>query len=75
MGSDQSELDRAAIQKSYKEHLARLGLVEPRYETDSRTKQPVFDSLRGGLKVRGYDITGLGRLLLRQIELADDGPS
>jgi len=75
MGSSQAELDKAAIQKSYKEHLTRLGLLEPRYETDIRTKQPVFDGFRSGLKIRGYDITGLGRLLLRQIELVGDGPS
>jgi len=75
IGSTQGERDKAALQRSYKEHLGQLGLLEPRYETDTRTKQPVFDSFRGGLKIRGYEITALGRLLLRQIELAGDASS
>lgn len=75
MGSSQAELDKGALQRSYMQHLVQLGLLEPRYQTDSRTKQPVFDSFRGGLKVQGYDITPLGRLLLRQIELDEKTPS
>ena len=71
MGSSQAELDKHAIQKGYKEHLERLGLLAPIYETEMRTKQPVFDSFRGGLKVRRYEITPLGRLLLSQIELGE----
>ena len=72
IGSSQEEIDKYALQNSYKEHLARLGLIEPRYETDIRTKQPLFDSLRGGLKIRSYEITSLGRFLLRHIELGSD---
>jgi hypothetical protein len=67
MGSSEAEMDN---QKSYKEHLNRLRLLEPRYEIDPKTKQPVFDH-RGGFKIRGYEITRLGRLLLRQIELGN----
>jgi hypothetical protein len=69
LGSDPETLDKDALQKSYKEHLCSLGLLRHRYETDSKTKQPVFDNFTGGLKVRGYDITPLGRLLLRSIDL------
>jgi hypothetical protein len=72
IGSPQAEIDKHALQASYKEHLARLGLIEPRYETDIRTKQPIFDSFRGGLKLRNYEITSLGRLLLRYIEVGSD---
>ncbi len=68
-GSGQETLDKRALQESYKEHLTSLGLLKQRYETDSKTKQLVFDSYTGGPKVRGYDITPLGRLLLRQIDL------
>ena len=69
MGSGQETIDSYALQSSYKEHLSTLGLLSPRYEVDSRTKQPVFDSRTGNLKLKGYEITSLGRLLLRQIAL------
>lgn len=57
------------MQDSYKEHLTGLGLLRQRYETDMKTKEPVFDNYTGAQKVRGYDITPLGKLLLRHIGL------
>lgn len=72
MGSGQGTIDSYALQSSYKEHLAALGLLSPRYEIDSRTKQPVYDSRTGNLKLKGYEITSLGRLLLRQIALSSE---
>jgi hypothetical protein len=64
--------DRSALQKSYKEHLCRLGLLERRYETELGTDAPRFDRVTGGMKVRGYQLTPLGGLLLRHIGLAAD---
>jgi len=64
--------DKAGLQVSYKEHLTQVGLLERQYRTDMRTKQPEFDSFSGGMKVRGYQLTALGRLLLREIGLADE---
>ncbi len=72
LGCDQAALDKKALRDGYKKHLAELGLLEPEYETDMRTKQPMFDSLTGGLKLHGYGITPLGKLLLRQISLTTD---
>jgi hypothetical protein len=72
IGAPQEDLDKSALQESYKEHLGQIGLLECRYDTDIRTRQPVFDSFTGGLKVRGYQITLLGKLLLRHIGLAND---
>lgn len=71
MGSSDVEVDKEALQKSYDEHLTRLGLLRPRYGIDSRTKQPEFDS-RGAQKVRGYELTRLGLLFLRHIGIAVD---
>lgn len=71
MGSSQAEIDKETLQDSYKEHLRQLGLLRERYRTDSRTKMPEFDQSTGGLKVAGYEITPLGRLLLRQVGFAD----
>jgi len=64
--------DKAALQYNYKERLCQLGLLERRYETDPQTHLPIFDSLTGNAKVHGYQITALGRLLLRQIGLKAD---
>lgn len=72
MGSGQETIDSYAIQTSYKEHLSILGLLSPRYEIDTRTKQPAFDSRTGNLKLKGYEITSLGRLLLKQIALSSE---
>ena len=59
-GSSQPELDKSTLQNSYKEHLTSLGLLEKEIEIDS--------SSRGGkLKTKGYRITSLGRLLLREL--------
>ncbi len=71
LGASQAVLDKSALQDSYKEHLTQLGLLEREYHTDMRTKQPEFDRMTGGLKIRGYRLTPLGRLLLREIGIAD----
>ncbi|GLR12502.1 hypothetical protein GCM10007907_12920 [Chitinimonas prasina] len=69
LGGGQDLVDKHALQESYKEHLVRLGLLVTKYELDPKTKQPIFDTQTGRQKVRGYQITSLGRLLLRQIDL------
>jgi len=59
-GSAQPELDKSTLQNSYKEHLASLGLLEKEIDMDT--------SNRGvKLKTKGYKITSLGRLLLREV--------
>jgi hypothetical protein len=69
IGASQAILDQAAIHQSYREHLARLGLLSPLYETNSRTKEPELNSYSGAPRLRGYHITMLGRLLLRHVGL------
>jgi len=71
IGAPQKVLDKNALHTSYKEHLTSLGLLERKYQTDTRTKGMVIDSFTGGPKLQGYRITSLGRLLLRHIGLAD----
>jgi hypothetical protein len=56
IGAPQSVLDKYALHENYKEHLVSLGLLEPRYRTDIRTRQPEFDTFTGGLKVQGHQI-------------------
>jgi len=71
MGSTQEELDKAALQKSYKAHLERLGLIAGKLKTD-RDKNPELDQMSGEFKRQSYRTTSLGRLLLRSIDLASD---
>jgi len=65
--SSQKEFDKEALQQSYKEHLMQLGLLKHRYTVDSKTKSPKYNSSTGAPEVSSYDITSLGKLLLRQI--------
>ena len=68
LDSSRNELDKAALQDSYKDHLCRLGLLKRRYRVDLRSKEPKFDA-DGVQEVAGYAITPVGHLLLRQIGL------
>lgn len=64
LGSAQPELDKSTLQNSYKEHLASLGLLEKEMDMDT--------SGRGvKLKTKGFKITSLGRLLLRELGFSD----
>jgi hypothetical protein len=67
LGSTQPELDKHALQESYRQHLVRLGLLEERFELDSKTKMPRFDTQTGAPKRQRLVITTLGGLLLRQV--------
>ncbi len=72
MGSSRETLTKATLQKSYKEHLCQVGLLQPRYRVDRDTGLPEFDSHSGTPKESGYRLTSLGRLLLDSIGLGDD---
>lgn len=75
LSDGQPIVDKEALQASYKEHLSRLGLLKPQFKTDTKTGLPEFDKMTGAQKIRGYKITSLGRLLLRQIGLANPEPN
>jgi hypothetical protein len=65
-------LDKEAIQNSYQDHLAQLGLLEIRYRVDRKTSLPLYDAV-GKPQVDMYEITWLGRALLRYIGLSEAG--
>ena len=68
LGSSQDEVDRASMQESYKLHLESLGLLRPRIRFDNKTKLPEFDK-NEGFKKSGFEITPLGQLLVRYIDM------
>ena len=70
--STPEELDKEALQKSYKEHLTQLGLLTPWFRMDMETRTPKFDGITGSMEIQSYLITGLGRLLLKEIGLRED---
>jgi hypothetical protein len=69
LGADEKTIEKATMQTSYQEHLAQLGLFEPRYRVDYKTQMLKLDSF-GTIQVDGYNITSLGRLLLKKIGLS-----
>lgn len=71
MQPSRSLLDEETLQTSYKDHLAQLGLLKRRYRLSLRTREPEFDR-SGAQEVTGYEISPLGRLLLRQIGLGEE---
>jgi hypothetical protein len=68
----QRDFDKWALEASYKEHLAGLNLLERHYATNIQSREPEFDTLTGGLRVRDYRLTQLGELLLRQIKSGEE---
>ncbi len=68
LGSLQSVHDKNSLAKSYKLHLARLGLLQERLAIDHKTKLLKIDS-QGRTEVKGYNLSGLGQLMLRSIGL------
>ncbi len=67
LGSSVEVVDNAAIQTSYREHLANLGLLSRRYRSNDRT-----DPFGTRLETQGHDITWLGRLLLRYVGISPE---
>lgn len=65
-GSGDEERNAHALQKSYSDHLIRLGLVHQDIVTNSQG-EPVFEPTRREFKTRTPRTTDLGVLLLRQI--------
>jgi len=69
LGSDQTTVDRQALQKNYLQHLQSLGLLEQPLQLDMKTKQPSADPFTNDWKRQNHQVTTLGRLLLRHIGL------
>lgn len=69
LGSAPEVIDDKAIFDAQKNHLERLGLLHLRFKKPRRGELPEFDDKTGMIKAQGYEITSLGRLLLRNIGL------
>jgi hypothetical protein len=69
IGADKEVLNKSAIQKSYRLHLERLGLIINHLKIDKKTGQPELDRSSGQPKIRYTRITPLGEMLLENIGL------
>lgn len=72
IGSSIEDLDKHALQESYRDHLVDLGLLTPHISRDMSTKMPEFDTFTGDFKVSYHSTSLLGKLLLRTIGIDDD---
>lgn len=68
LGSSQEEIDEHAIYETYIANLLRLDLIKKIFAKPRRGELPAFDEKTGMMKSSSYDITYLGRLLLRSID-------
>lgn len=67
-GVPQENLDRGALQDSYRSKLMEVGLLTPVYKRQDKGKTPEFDLTTGRLKAASLSVTQLGDLLLRFID-------
>ncbi|MDD2732340.1 MAG: hypothetical protein PHF56_00240 [Desulfuromonadaceae bacterium] len=72
LGSSREEVDRNTVYNTHKAHLTSLGLLNLRFSKPKKGELPEFDEKTGMIKASGYEITSLGRLLLRSIDQGGD---
>lgn len=71
LGSSNDELEKAALQNSYQEHLERLGLIKGNISIDRTTGLPKYDKRTGKPEIKSSHTTTLGDILLRSVGLID----
>ena len=69
MGASQDEVDKSILHKTYKEKLVRLNLLSKKFPKPKKAELPEFDDKTGMVKSNGYEITSLGKLFLKHIDL------
>ena len=72
IGSPPEAYEKYALRESYREHLSQLGLLNAQFRTDEKKDMPKFDRITGAMEVSYYRLSGLGRLLLKEIGLGED---
>ena len=72
LGSSEEELDKHAIFETHKRNLTNFGLLKPRFRNLKKGEIPEFDSKTGMMKSQGHQITLLGRLLLKRLDINEE---
>lgn len=68
LGSSQEEVDKHTLFETHRAHLVNIGLLRQKFKKPKKGEFPGFDEKTGMIKAQGYEITPLGRLLLRSID-------
>lgn len=69
LGSSPKVIDDKALFDAQKNHLVRLGLLKLKFKKPKHGESPEFDDKTGMIKAQGYEVTSLGRLVLKNIGL------
>ncbi|MFP4437330.1 MAG: hypothetical protein ACLFVO_08790 [Chloroflexaceae bacterium] len=71
-GTPQENIDKNTVHSSFEHHLVRLGLLQVKFKKPKKGELPTFDEKTGMIAAKGFQITPLGRLLLRHIDQEPD---
>lgn len=72
LGASQEVIDQSTIYKTHREKLVNLNLINKRFPNIKKGDIPEFDNKTGMMKANGYELTSLGRLFLKYIDLQDE---
>lgn len=67
MESSQRQKDKSLVQEAHRAHLINLKLLQPSFQKPKKGQLPDFDEKTGMMKIKNYNITPLGRLMIRCI--------
>ena len=69
MGSTVDEIEKSELNLSFQQHLFDLGLLRHSYRFPRKGELPEFDNKTGKVKSSGADLTRLGLMLLKHLDL------
>ncbi len=73
MNSSRDEREKYTVSKIAKDHLIRLDLLSPQFDTPKDGQVPEFDNDTGMLKARYISLSPLGRLFLNRLGITQPG--
>ncbi len=73
LGGGNKRADDSVMQRTAKQHLVRLELLQPIFKKTRKDEMPEFDPSTGMIKSSGYKLTWFGSMLLRYLGLAKPG--
>jgi hypothetical protein len=73
LGSSNEERETSIIAGLAKDHLIKLGLLNPGFKSTRKGELPEFDTETGMMKVQYYRLSALGQILLTRLGIAESG--
>jgi hypothetical protein len=72
VGSSQEDRDKETMYDTYREKLVRLDLIKRTFKEPKKGQLPEFDKKTGMIKTKGYQLTSLGRIFLKYIDMEEE---